>query len=557
MSNPTLGNQSQFTAPFNILPDVIYTNPTANTAQFKAPYPPIGPPRTYVNPTRNNPQFISTYTAFSGYYTGNPYNTVKDLPRIADRAMPVYDGNSEFFKSSFIRNSSNGKVWTAMTPEASNITLSSIGASALSLAGSAVASLVGIPQLSQAVNSFIGPQTSTYATLTANQTKPIPGVKYADFRNRRVIENPGAATLLRLDGAAAFTRTGNARTGLFAAASANPLGGAYAVFNLDGASTTGYGWGSHDATTAIRNDFTLKSHVSKRWNKDLKIWEKTKRFPDLGIPFRGDRVNVIDFGQRTEENAYRWHSIPGPLGLTQDFIKFYFTGPKLRPGLYQPDVRETTSELDIDRNTTDDIIVFRATISSLSDQFNAQWAAQNMIGRADPNYQYKGFERSLSLDFTVYATDRDELQPIWRKLNALAGYTAPIYNSDITMAGPWMRITIGDLFRQTPVVLTDLTYTLHDQDSTWETNIEADVTNMQVPHRVEVKCGFNIIGNEVPQNNGKFYTLAKRFDPNTGESKTGDDNWLSDFKGNSAATGSLNESWIKRDRDKGTVKVTS
>jgi hypothetical protein len=157
-----------------------------------------------------------------------------------------------------------------------------------------------------------------------------------------------------------------------------------------------------------------------------------------------------------------------------------------------------------------------------------------MIGRADKNYQYTGFERDLQLSFKVHATDRDELQPIWRKLNALAGYTAPIYNTDITMGAPWMRITIGDLFRQTPVILTSLSYTLQGTDTTWEINIENADYMMQVPHTVEVKCTFTVIGNELPQKGGKMYSLAKRWDKN-GVALKGNDNWLSDAKENSDA----------------------
>jgi hypothetical protein len=196
------------------------------------------------------------------------------------------------------------------------------------------------------------------------------------------------------------------------------------------------------------------------------------------------------------------------------------TGPKLFNG-------------DINKEATDDIIVFRATINSLSDTFNANWTPVTMVGRADPNYQYTGFGRDLSLDFTVYATDRDEMQPIWRKLNALAGYTAPTYTLDsIALKAPWMRITIGDLFVQTPVLLTSVSYTLHDADTTWEINIEDDPTMMQAPHKVSVSCAFTVIGDDLPQKNGRFYTLAKDWDA-SGSAKLGPNNWLSDSFSNS------------------------
>jgi hypothetical protein len=178
---------------------------------------------------------------------------------------------------------------------------------------------------------------------------------------------------------------------------------------------------------------------------------------------------------------------------------------------------------------TDDIIVFRATLGSLSDSFQGNWTPITMIGRADPNYQYTGFNRDVSLDFTVYATDRDELQPIWRKLNALAGYTAPTYLPDsIAMQAPWMRITVGDLFVQQPVLLTTLDYTLHDADTSWEINIENDPTMMEVPFKVTVRCSFTMISDHLPQKGGRFYTLAKQFASGSGTPIRGNNNWLSD-----------------------------
>ena len=271
----------------------------------------------------------------------------------------------------------------------------------------------------------------------------------------------------------------------------------------------------------------MRSHVATKWDATNKTWTQLDpKAPERYVSFRGDKVNVIDFGQRTQKSAYLWNpklllesdDAKSKLNLTKDLIKFYFTGPNILPG--------------DDSKTADDIIVFRAIIGQLSDSFSPSWTPVTMLGRADANQHYTGYSRDFNLDFTVYATDRDELKPIWRKLNALAGYTAPIYNNDFSLGAPWMRITIGDLFRQQPVILTSLSYTLNSTDATWEINIEDDPEMMQVPHKVEVNCGFTYIGNEIPQFGGRFYSLAKQYD-NVGLAKKYSDNWLSNFKDNS------------------------
>ena len=156
-----------------------------------------------------------------------------------------------------------------------------------------------------------------------------------------------------------------------------------------------------------------------------------------------------------------------------------------------------------------------------------------MIGRGDPNYQYQGFSRDLNVDFTVYATDRDEVKPIWRKLNALAGYTAPEYTDDnLGLVGPWMRITIGDLFNQQPVILKSVSYTLVDGNTTWENNIEKDPQMMQTPHKIEVNLTLTPITDWLPQKGGRFYSLAKRHNKESGLPIPGNDNWLSDTNSN-------------------------
>jgi hypothetical protein len=500
------------------------------------------------NPTIPASSQFQSNASSNPTYQGNPTLSSKNFATVSPSTYQVnipFTSETVTYRPTdaylFTVNDNNGSIWKATQAPATNVSFwQNLAGGVISIASG----IVGVPQVAQSgqqllsLASGLSPLSSQYATLELQQLKPLPGVKYADFRQRRVlgngtndrVGNAAASTLIRLDGAAAALRSRNGRTAFYAASTANPYGGVYAVFNLNGAGTTGFGWGSQDDPYAIRNDFTLRSHVATRWvlndsgskpTTSVGTWQPLKsNAPERYIPFRGDRVNVIDFGRRFQKSAYLWKPTgdienPSKLDLTQDFIKFYLTGPKILPN----------------GDGTDDIIVFRATLGSLSDSFNASWTPVTMLGRADANQHYTGYSRDVSLDFVVYATDRDELKPIWRKLNALAGYTAPIYGNDFALGAPWMRITIGDLFRQQPVILTSLSYTLVDSDTTWEINIEDDPEMMQVPHKVSVSCQFTYIGNELPQHGGRFYSLAKQFD--SGSAIRGNDNWLSDFKTNS------------------------
>ena len=370
---------------------------------------------------------------------------------------------------------------------------------------------------------------NTYTTNPFKNLNKLAGQKLQDFRSRNGFGTGADALNRRFDGAAAITRK-STKSIAYLATSVLP-GGAYLIFNLNGAGTTGYGWGSQDSPTAMRNDFTAQSNIATKWFGIAGkggFWTPKNNPLNLATPFRGDRVNAVDFQKSTLHRMYNWKpergndvsGLLGPLHDTQDFIKFYFTGPKLHNGILN--------------QAEDDIMVFRATITTLEESYQAGWTPVQMIGRADPNFHYTSYGRDLSLSFIVAATDRDEMKPIYRKLNALAGYMAPTYDlQNIGLKGPWMRMTIGDLLVQQPVIIESLSYTLHDSDTTWEINIENDPEMMQAPHKVSVSMNLKVITDYLPEKGGQFYTLAKRNDKYG--SKAGTDNWLSDSESTAAA----------------------
>ena len=468
----------------------------------------------------------------------------------------------------------NAANWTPLRAKTTNITLGNIAQKGTGFVAGLVGSLTGIPIVSQIGQSLTDSSTnysikSTYAVAALGAMKSTDniGIKFPDFRARKFPkpggEGSGGIATKRLDGTATSLRTistpklngggfqNSARSAAYAAGSILPFG-AYTLFNVE----TTYGMGDHGNPYAFRNDFTAQSHVATQWrpgnvleNGTIKVdipsiggapafkadataykqnpgnWAPTRNLVAKATPFRGDKVNVIDFSQRKLKDAYRW--LPKPkifgvelpdftkAGLTADFIKFFFTGPKLHAG---------------NENDQDDIIVFRSTINSLSDSFNAAWNSEQLIGRGDPNYRYGGFTREMALDFTIYSTDRDEVKPIWRKLNALAGYTAPEYTKEnLGLVGPWMRITIGDLLNQQPIVLKSINYNFAG-DAPWEINIEKDPTMMQTPHKIDVSLTFTPVTDWLPQKGGRFYSLAKRHNGESGLPLPGNDDWLSDTR---------------------------
>ena len=185
-----------------------------------------------------------------------------------------------------------------------------------------------------------------------------------------------------------------------------------------------------------------------------------------------------------------------------NFIAFYFAGPKHHLG------------------NKDDVMIFRANIQSFTDSFNPEWSAITIMGRADKAYLYTGFERSISFTFMVAATSREEMKPMWRKINGLTSYTMPTYNTGGRMIGPFMRITIGNLFQNSPGFIETLSVSIPDE-ATWEINLENDKDMLQLPMMAEISVTFKILADYRPQKNGRAYSLSQ-----LGQEGSTSNNWL-------------------------------
>ena len=86
-------------------------------------------------------------------------------------------------------------------------------------------------------------------------------------------------------------------------------------------------------------------------------------------------------------------------------------------------------------------LFFRAFLDDLSDNYSGDWAGTQYIGRAEEFHTYQGFKRNVSFNFKVAAFTKEELLPLYKKLNHLVASTAPTYSK----AGNFMRGTLTTL----------------------------------------------------------------------------------------------------------------
>lgn len=148
---------------------------------------------------------------------------------------------------------------------------------------------------------------------------------------------------------------------------------------------------------------------------------------------------------------------------------------------------------------------FRAFIDSFSDSYKADWKSIEYMGRAEKFYKYGGFDRGISMAFTVVAQSKNEINTMYQKLNFLASSLAPEYLDSLTsgyMTGNIAYLTLGGYLYEQPGIITSLTYDI-PEESPWEIGMDVlgndtqatekgRYSVRQLPHIIRVS-GFNFI----------------------------------------------------------------
>jgi hypothetical protein len=201
-----------------------------------------------------------------------------------------------------------------------------------------------------------------------------------------------------------------------------------------------------------------------------------------------DLVNMLDV-TKNESNASFG-------GNKRDLVKFAF------------ETIQNTTEQSV--RTTH----FRAFLTGYSDSHSAEWSAKRYSGRGENFYTYQGFDRTVSFNFRIAAQSKQEMRPLYRKLNYLLSTLAPDYSSAGAMRGNITRLTLGELFNKQPGVLTSLNLTV-DDNYPWEIAFEEGGTGglvnesdimIELPQIIDAAVTFKPILTDLPQTG--FNTVA-------------------------------------------------
>jgi hypothetical protein len=181
-------------------------------------------------------------------------------------------------------------------------------------------------------------------------------------------------------------------------------------------------------------------------------------------------------------------------------------------------------------------LFFRAFLTAgITDNHNAELNSFKYIGRGENFYTYQGFNRSIGFSFRMAAGSKQELIPMYNRLNALVSQVYPDYSSAGIMRAPLVRVTIGDYLSRVPGFLESVNITV-DSGYPWEINLDAD--SAQLPQVVDVAVSFRPILDYLPKRSSILSVTDRNLDTN-----------LNDFSTDSVVVGSVRNTPIITNAD--------
>lgn len=202
------------------------------------------------------------------------------------------------------------------------------------------------------------------------------------------------------------------------------------------------------------------------------------------------RVNLGDPGRRNKDTLDFTKGI-GALDRLNAYPIYQSNSPKINgPNTPVNDlVKFRIGVINNENPNLKQYIHFRAFIDSFSDGYNAEHSIQKYTGRGENFYKYQGFDRKINMSWTVAAQSKEELIPMYHKLNYLASTISPDYSKEGYMRGNLVSLTVGGYLYEQVGILHSILYTV-PEESPWEIGIGLDGgfdnTVKELPHIIRV-----------------------------------------------------------------------
>ena len=149
---------------------------------------------------------------------------------------------------------------------------------------------------------------------------------------------------------------------------------------------------------------------------------------------------------------------------------------------------------------------FRCSINGLTETTTPSWDSSKFLGNPFNLYTYNGVERSVSFNLQLFSLNANELVNNWEKLKFLTYLCYPTAYQDDRIGyvvPPFIKFTLGDMYKQKDGFVESLSYTIPD-NSTWETGDGTPPADNEYIQKFNVK--------ELTTSDLKGYRLPKFID---------------------------------------------
>lgn len=274
----------------------------------------------------------------------------------------------------------------------------------------------------------------------------------------------------------------------------------------------GIGGGVNGAKSVL-NGMLVPTDVEQRLESIVKDQgSSTNNTSDITIkPKREDKYLVDDFSKGATTTTYNVSrvSIENKFKKTQsgnnhtsaDYINGLAEQTNSILGDNDDIIPFEFHRLGIEKEDNGIFLYFRAFLDSFNDNYSGEWSGTRYIGRAEQFYTYQGFNREIQFSFKIAAFSKVEINPLYRKLNLLAGTTAPSYNANGDfMRGTLTSITIGDYLVAQKGFISNIglswekgyPWEITTGDTEEKGNVKPEV-RLRVPHILNVDVSFTPI----------------------------------------------------------------
>ena len=241
-----------------------------------------------------------------------------------------------------------------------------------------------------------------------------------------------------------------------------------------------------------------RSHPNNQYN----LGDPTKKLPKEGLAGVADTL-IGDLNPFKKKEAYNVKIDPkkNPRLDKVNFQGIFLKGPT-KYNLETPNIKDfcnfRVEVIDSGNPLFSKVIAFRAFLDSFNDDFTAGHNSIKFSGRGETFYTYDKFDRRISINFKIAAQTRDEMKPLYQKLNFLAAQTAPNYSSKGRIRTPYIRLTMGDYLSRVPGILTSVGISWN-KDYPWEIAMDKTVTTQKVGVEKDVQGDPTDIIDKVPK----------------------------------------------------------